>query len=382
MKAVLFCTFGLLIQFGVASKAMAIIPMCQDLFRDSVATESRGKQFRLSLLNNINSFVADARTEKHKAIHHYRETLRQREDVSKKSIEKSIATSETLRALHLDASEALPPSLQYQTWKAMNDSSLSTSEIARILSGEPYFVWLKHNSLVATVTPIEIYLEFRKSGLEPEMAFIRLQKETEPSLSTDAVKWADLALHHDANLRVLKTHVIELIETASAIPGGPKAWSLMPTLNVGRENFRSQLDLQVSHYGMYFSRSTYELGLSLLDTNHLALQAIGDLRGAQARGMNQEQILKILSNSLSYLRGAVRGSRDVSLIQTAEFIDLALAMGAGGSYEAALARYFDPVAAETISALGRLIEIAEAFQTKESGLAYIQDLVIREGVRP
>ncbi len=337
MKAIFFLVVGLAaiaIQFLSPGPAVASGPTCQDLFRDSTEADLRGKNFRLSILNNATSLLVEARTEKHKAIHLYRERMRSIEDVSAKSIEKVISKSATLSGLRMDPSAMLPPRLQFQTWKSMNDPSLSLGEIVRILSTEPYFEWLQHNSFASQTTPIANYLKSRSEGLEPEMALVRMQKAFDPTVAAESLKWADVALHHDAVMRVIQREVIDWLASADSAPSGEWAWRQIPTLNAGRANLRDLLDQQVRLYGKHFSRSEYELVFT-------------------ARGQTFQSAIA----------------------------NLATQLGPHVSYEAILAEYFDPKAAEKIMALRKFVEIAEAFRTKESSLAYIKDQVLNEGVR-
>jgi len=410
-----------------SSQALAN-PVCADLFRDHTETDRKAAVIRKRLHDVAYGVLTESLSERLQLVKEYKNYLRVRNSITPAVIEKAIQSSPTLQKLDLHAEtraikggSMLPPALSREAQSAMLLESLPTAQLSRILSEDPYFVWLKHNAyatksaesetirfrgaLIRTdreqVDPVAVYLNARADGYRDEVALMVLQRAMDPLIPADMLRLIDRVVYHDELMRTLETKVMPWLESGKQTHGYDNAdveaaWRRFPSLGAARENLRTVLDAQVEMYGSLFSRSSYERVLYMAAGEKHAdplLSVIAEYSELRARGQDDVAVARSLGSRLEELRVRIGASKDLSTTELYVVVDRILKLVATEkmyyrklSYEYLLADVFaerheesqlvtsraarNPTSRE-IQALRKLIELYEKLETKKSTIDYL-----------
>lgn len=416
---------------GVAASAAYANPICADLFRDHTETDRKAAEIRARLFNSVYRVSTEALSGRNQFTKEYRNFIEMRRKVSSASIEKALNSSPTLKKLemHVDTKDInggsmLPPELSREAQQAMISETIATPLLAKILSEDPYFIWLKHNALSgknadpetlrfrgATIRtekeqkdPVAAYLNARTDGYRGEVALMVVQRAMDPLISADILRVIDRVVYNDEILRTIEKKIMPWLESGKQNHGYDNAdvesaWRRFPSLGAARENLRVLFDTQAEMYGHLFSRSAYERVLYLAAGEKHAdpiLSVIREYSDLRLRGLDDAMIGRSLAGRLEELRVRVGASKELSTSEFYQVVDRILTLVAGEkmvykklTYEYVLADVFSERHEESrivtgrgaqtatsreIQALRKLIELHENLATHKTTVDYLLKL--------
>lgn len=387
----------LLIACVLPQPAFAASLTCEDLFSDASFVQSE------SYRKHLDARAGEIRNTIHQALkfelRKYRQYAALRYRVTPDIVLKTIESSKTLRAMRFDGFETLPE-ISSETLDAMYEAAPEPTLFRRRLENDPYFIWLKHNSLEykvrerisvsakhgtplsepVQITPADLYLRYREAGLNAEMALIQLEANLDPTLLEPARQSAQRVLLHFVAAGILRRKIQPYLSLRDMNDASAVAWSLMPSLTVGREALRKLVDTHVATFQTLFPRTSFERVLLRAKRDRIAVIAKYDLQ--KKNGVPDADIVKNLEEELLELR------RDLGIQPSFPLQDLygalksILARQADGSYESFLISQFHlpgaPLASAKLMELRRLVEIAETLDSEKRAAAQVYGLAQEE----
>lgn len=372
--------------------ASASTIQCKDLFRVDSQAFMQTEDFRSQLLTDAKFILTAMQVAGSKATAQVQVEIERRDELDPVRMQRAIDSSPTLTALELRAESALwarsklPPAIERGTMDLILDGSTPAKMLSEALHKDPYFQWLKHNSLsyergqndnlkrVFTsagvspkqADPIVLLIQYRSEGMAPELALIRLMRNMDPVLSAPGFRSANTAIVNSLQSSVMIEKVIPYLARRESKPE-LDAWLLVPSFKVGTKNFRKLLDQQISKFGRLFPRRTFDQLLALNGTHDLALDVIGSYRLQRIKGVGENAILTNLDQRLNFLRLKLEVPADFPQSRLYDIVDKIISLQAASSYEAILADIFDPADGRKIRELRMILEITDAFSRTESG---------------
>ncbi len=390
----------LVTSLSVSSHVFAAGPQCAALFETETPAHRASENFRVELHGKAKELLKLIRTARMNGTILFQLQLERRDAVNNSRINRSLESSPTLAEIRMQPTAresvitVLPPSIAPKTVELMQDPRVDLGVVAEQLARDPYFGWLKHNGLryqasqrddlkstnrslsppIDQANPILLYIAYRKEGMSPDLALIRLMRNMDPVLSASAVYAAGGTLHHSALEAVLVEKVIPNL-TSRKSKRHEDAWLLMPTLREGAQNLRKLLDEQRAYYGAMFPRAAYERILILADQGNPALFVMGAYRARRSKGVPEQQIVLELTRQLARLKDQLGLPSDFPIARLYDVVDRVYSLRSISSYEQILADVFDPAAGAKLRDLRILTELADGLATPERANDYLRSLV-------
>ncbi len=383
-----------------SSEALAAGPQCAALFETETRAYRESENYRVELLGKAKELLKLVRTARMDGTILFQLQLERRDEVSFSRINRSLESSSTLAEIRMQPTErasvitVLPPKIAPSTVELMQDPRVDLGVVAARLAADPYFAWLKHNALryeasqkddlkaihrfqkppIDQANPILLFVSYRKEGMSPDMALIRVMRNLDPVLSPSAVYAAGGALFHSALEAVLNEKVIPNL-TSRKSTRRDDAWLLMPTQKDGAQNFRKLLDEQRAYHGVIFPRAAYERILILADNHNPVLSVMKEYRIRRYQGVPEAKIIAELNPHLMALQTRLGLPGDFPIARLYDVVDRVYSLRSLSSYEQILADVFDPATGAKLRDLRMLTELADGLSTRERADAYLRSLV-------
>lgn len=372
--------------------ASASTVQCKDLFRVDSQLFIQTEGFRDQLLTDAKFVLMAMQIAGSKATAEVQVEIERRDGFEPARMQRAIDSSVTLKALKLEAEDArwarskLPPAIESTTMDLILDGSTPAKVLSAALHKDPYFQWLKHNSLSYErdqndnlknvfngkgtspnqADPIPLLIQYRKEGMSPDLALIRLMRNMDPVLSAPGFRSANAAIVNSLQSSVLIEKVIPYLAARETRPE-LDAWLLVPSFKAGTENLQKLLDQQVAKFGALFPRRAFEKLLNLNGRHDIALDVIGSYRLQRIDRIGENAIIANLDQRLNFLRTKLGLPAEFPQSRLYDIIDKIISLQAASSYEAILADVFDPAAGRMIRELRMILEISDAFSRTANG---------------
>lgn len=331
--------------FSSGSRAKASGPECAEMFRPETSEYRVSENYRLGLISHAKKLVQLVRAARMQSTVIFQLQVERRDELTRNRLNQSIETSPTLSEIdmHRDVrtlEPIRPPRLGQAAKVLMQDERVSLDKVAEALRTDPYFEWLRHEGLwyqasqkdnlrlthnfltppIDQANPRRLFIEYRKEGLSPDLALIRVMRNMDPVLSATAVDAASSALFHNSLEHVLLEKVLPNLSSRKS-GAGRDPWLLMPTLREGRQNLKKLLDKQVTAYGGLFPRVVYERVLSYSDRHNPALFVMMEYRARRLEGDAEGQIVRELHGQLKRLRSTLGLTSEFPLDRLYDIVD-------------------------------------------------------------
>ncbi len=386
--------------FSFNSHVFAAASQCAALFETEKPAYRASENFRVELLGKAKQLLKLIRTERMDGTILFQLQLERRDEVSYGRIDRVLESSPTLSEIRMLPKApallitVLPPNISPKTMELIQDPRVDLGFVAEQLARDPYFIWLKHNGLryqvsqrddlkaanrslnppIDQANPVLLFISYRKEGMSPDLALIRLMRNMDPVLSSTAVYAAGGTLHHSALEAVLVEKVIPNLTTRKS-KRQDDAWLLMPTLREGAQNLRKLLDEQRAYHGALFPRAAYERILIMADQGDPALFVMGAYRARRSKGVPEQQIISEMTRQLTRLKDQLGLPSDFPIARLYDVVDRVYSLRGISSYEQILADVFDPVAGAMLRNLRMLTELADGLSTPDRANDYLRSLV-------
>lgn len=371
---------------------------CKALFTPvPSASFLRSEDFRLDLNHVVETHLHDLETFETMQKLSFREAIRTRSLIAEDVIQSNIEMSPTLTQMHMSPTD-LPPEIAAKTLEAMSDRQLDPQLLRARLERDPYFAWLKHNSLKyelrtkltsrnrvgqqkAQLEPAILFLRLREMGLPPDLALMQTQVRLDPTLSSSAVASGEDALVlHEARV-ILERSFMPFTAIRDRNDTSAAAWNAIPSLREGQQILRRLFDHHIEKFGARFPRAAFERAQILSKNGDRVMGVIERYAIQRHDGFSEPQILTHLHEPLVALRDKIGLPKDFPLSDLYPMIKDVLRrkshFAASTSYEMFMVRNFKDTGGlnERIVEIHRLIEIAEIFSQKEENvITYLQEV--------
>jgi hypothetical protein len=385
---------------GFSSQALASGNRCAAIFEPETLNFRLSENYRLELLANAKALSKLITRERMDATIEFQLQLERRDELTPSRIRRDFESSQTLSHPNMQAqtqegaNTVSPPKIHFETMDLMQNMRADLELVAERMRRDPYFTWLKHyslryeasqkdnlravNRLLAPppfqANPITLFVAYRKEGLSPDLALIRVMRNLDPVISPSAFLAADIALNRSELENILNDKVLPYLTERNS-HGKADPWLLMLSRQGGLRQLRFLLDQQAGRYGKMFSRTSYQRVLSRLENKDPALDVISEYFNRRVKRVPEQEIVTGLEPRLRALADQLGISRDFPIARLYDMVDRISLLNQVSSYEAILADIFDPPTGVLIRELRTITEIAEGFSTQKQAEHYLQGLI-------
>lgn len=380
----------------LTSLSSAAAGLCEPLFTSETVEFSATESFRVALINRADELRAWTQRGRADYTRKFMGEIAGRNQTTPQRIGLVMRASPALSRpnMQTDNKSILPPEISSETFELIKTPNTESASLAEALERDPYFSWLKHNSLRYQASqndnlqaihkhrtppfdqadPIALFISSRKEGLRPELALMRVMRAMDPVLSADAVWAASGALFHGALEGVLVDKIIPTLSTRNKSDGELDPWSYVPSAAEGERHLRKLLDEQVVKFGKILPRASFERLLHYVDSRRYQF-LMSEYRARRYAGKAELETLELLNEPLRKMRADAGLSKDFPISRLYDIVDRAYTLQELSSYESVLADIFDPPKAKLIRELRFITEIASGLSTDARADAYLRSLV-------